>query len=102
MSVLDVLGINLETDFIDPTKPELQSYIKRAAETVLAKFENPLDDKEAPQLQTDFSNICILAGLPKVGDDKLDKLIDVLIKQILKKGIDFVTKEKIDMPKQGD
>jgi len=37
-----------------------------------------------------------------VGDDKLDKLIDVLIKQILKKGIDFVTKEKIDMPKQGD
>lgn len=37
-----------------------------------------------------------------MGDDKLDKLIDVLIKQIMKKGIDFVTKEKIDMPKQDD
>jgi len=82
MSVLAHLGIDLEKDFLDPTKPELQDYIKRAAETVLAKNENPLDDQNAPVLTNDYSNVLIIAGLPKVGSDKLDKLLDVFFKQL--------------------
>lgn len=50
MSILQTLNINIDEDFKDSTKENFDHYVKRAVETVLAKNENPLDDKNAPVL----------------------------------------------------
>ena len=71
---------------------DLEKYINQAVSDpkVFSQYENPLEKPEAPKLNTDFSNYFIIAGLPKVSQEKQVKLLDIIMKVFKKKGCDFV------------
>lgn len=83
---------------------DLEKYINQAVADpkVFSQYENPLEKPEAPKLNTDFSNYFIMAGLPKVGQEKQPKLLDLLVKIFKKKGCDFIRIEDLEMPVQED
>lgn len=45
--------------------PELQNYLVGAINTNSVGLENPMDMPECPKLDTDFSKLVLLNGLPK-------------------------------------
>lgn len=86
-------------DFSDEIakNPELEKYIKKECENYEMTFVHPMDQEEAPKLNSDFKNYFLLCGLPIVDSTKKDKLITVLGKIFEKKNIEFVNPDQITM-----
>jgi translation initiation factor 3 subunit B len=82
--------------------PELEKYIKKECENYEMTFVHPMDQEDAPKLNSDFKNYFLLCGLPIVDSTKKDKLITVLGKIFEKKNIDFVVSDQITMLMNAD
>jgi len=59
-------------------------------------LECPLDTKEAPKLDTDYSKYIIMTGLPVCDEAKSLKFNKLLIKLFQKQKYDFVTEDLIE------
>lgn len=75
--------------------PKLEEFIKKECENYEMEFVHPLRTEEAPQLNTNVSNYFLLCGLPKVDEEKKEKLLKVLLNIFTKKNIDFIKQENI-------
>ena len=88
-------GLDFSDEIAD--NPELEKYIKEACESYELEFRDPLSDVEAPKLDEDFSSYFLLCGLPKVEEEKREKLLNVITKIFTKLNIDFISPDKITM-----
>jgi hypothetical protein len=77
-----ILEIFPGMDFDEELKanPELKKYIKDAINKNATDLKNPLESKEAPKLDSDFSKYVLMNGLPKCDEAKSVKLNKLLIK----------------------
>ena len=82
-------------------KPELQKYIKDAINKNATDLQNPLEEKEAPKLDTDFSKYIILNGLPVCDEAKCVKFSKLLIKIFAKQKVE-ITEEDIEYNWEGE
>lgn len=96
----EILGIDFDKEI--EKDPEVAEHLEAAALVEAMKYEDPLAKPDAPVLDTDFKNFFIIAGMPKVGKDKLQKLNDKLFKVLAKRGVDFVDADSIEIPFEGE
>jgi translation initiation factor 3 subunit B len=75
--------------------PELEKFIKKECDDLAMLFKHPLEEEEAPQLDTDFGAYFLLWGLPIVDQEKKEMLLKVLANVFKKKGAEFVTQDNI-------
>ena len=78
-------------------KPELQKYMRGAINQKSLGLTNPLKSKEAPVLDNDFSKFVLLNGLPKVNEEKAEKLKKLIVKLFKKKSNFEIGEEKVEI-----
>lgn len=86
-----------DLDFSEEIKqnPKLEEFIKKECVNAEMEFVPPLEQEEAPRLNTDFGSYFLLCGLPIVDETKREKLLKVLTNIFSKKGIDYIKQENI-------
>ena len=80
MNILEEFGINFDAEI--EKNPDLKWFIDEAIKNnkdLFTEYENPLERPDAPKLNDDFSNYFVIAGLPIVGEDKKQKLIEHIV-----------------------
>lgn len=60
-------------------------------------LQNPLMLGSAPVLDNDFSKFVLLNGLPKVNEEKSEKLKKLIVKLFKKKSNIEITEDKVEM-----
>ena len=78
-------------------KPELSKYMRGALNSKSLGLENPLELSSAPTLDSDFSKFVLLNGLPKVNEEKAEKLKKLIVKLFLKKSNIVITEDKVEI-----
>ena len=93
-----ILQIFPEMDFNKEVeeKPELGKYLRGAINIKSLGIEDPFTLSGAPKLDTDFSKILVLNGLPLCDQKKAEKLKALLIKLFGKRNF-TITEESITM-----
>lgn len=82
--------------------PALKDFIVGAINTNSVGLENPLDQPECPKLDSDFSKMVMLNGLPICAKEKIEKL---KTKFIMKKALAYkinLTEEQIEIAFEDD
>lgn len=76
--------------------PDLTKYLRDSINTLAQEAEDPMQDKECPKLDNDFSRHILMNGLPKCDEKKAAKLIGLLIKLFSKRNI-IIAEDDIEM-----
>jgi hypothetical protein len=77
-----IIDIFPEMDFAKEVeeKPELAKFLRGAINSKAVGLEHPLNNKEAPLLDNDFSKFILMNGLPICDEKKAEKLIALIVK----------------------
>jgi len=92
-----ILQIFPDMDFMKEVneKPELGKYLRGAINIKSLGIEDPLTLSSSPKLDSDFSKILVLNGLPLCDLKKSEKLKSLLIKLFSKRNF-VITEESIE------